>query len=124
MNQERSNMTRNRFDIEVYAKGFDLTQAIRAHVLRRLGFALDRFAGRIRRAEVRLGDLNGPKGGHDKYCRIVVSVGSDTGVVEENHSDLYRAVDRAARILASRVERMIGRANRPATRRFASRSAA
>ena len=33
-------------------------------------FALDRFAGAIREVDVRLADLNGPRGGVDKLCRV------------------------------------------------------
>ena len=43
-----------------------------AHVERRLRFALTRFSGRIGRVNVFLTDQNGPRGGIDKTCRIVV----------------------------------------------------
>lgn len=38
----------------------------------RLEFALGRFTGRVRSLRVTLKDLNGPRGGLDKYCRIAI----------------------------------------------------
>ena len=39
---------------------------------RRLDFALGRFGGRISQVTVGLEDLNGPRGGADKRCRLAV----------------------------------------------------
>lgn len=107
-------MTNQLLQIEIRSRDFGLTDAIRSHVTRRMRFALDRFVGRIRHAQVYVGDLNGPKGGPDKYCRIVVDLSSETAVVEETHCDLYRAITRAAHRAAARIGRAVGRANRPA----------
>jgi putative sigma-54 modulation protein len=104
--------------VEIRSKDFPITPGIRSYTERRLGFALDRFAGRIQRAQVYVGDVNGPKGGRDKLCRIVVSVASATAVVEEVRPDLYRAIDRAASRAARKIAREVGRANRPAPPRF------
>ena len=106
-------MARQRLQIEIRSRNLRLTEAIRSHVVRRLDFALDRFVGHIRHAQVCVGDLNGPRGGRDKYCRILVNLASDSAVVEETHSDLYRAITRAARRAATRIAREVGRANRP-----------
>lgn len=46
---------------------------------------------------MRLGDLNGPKGGRDKHCVLEVRARSLRPiVVREQHADLYAAIDRAA----------------------------
>jgi putative sigma-54 modulation protein len=67
-----------------------------AHIERRLRFALSRFSGRIRRVNVFLADQNGPRGGIDKTCRIVVILRDGGNVVAEvNDVDWVIAVDRA-----------------------------
>jgi ribosome-associated translation inhibitor RaiA len=101
--------------IVIRSNDFSVTNAIREHAVRRLGFALDSFApGRrgVRRVIVRLGDLNGPKGGADKFCRISADVGRRTAVVEEVQPDLYVAISRAARRFARKAARELRRLNR------------
>jgi len=60
---------------------------------------------------VRLSDINGPRGGNDKRCRIKVPLaGRQDVVIEDTEADLYVAIDRAAdrteRALARRLERL------------------
>ena len=75
-----------------------------AHVERRLRFALSRFSGRIRRVNVFLADQNGPRGGIDKTCRIVVMLRDGGSVVAEvNDVDWVIAVDRAGKPLANAI---------------------
>ena len=51
--------------IDIQARDFSLTQALRNHIKRRLGFALSAWNNRIQRILVRLSDINGPRGGND-----------------------------------------------------------
>jgi ribosomal subunit interface protein len=99
--------------IEIRSRDFSVTDAMREHVKRRLGFALDYFAinrfRKVRRVIVRLGDLNGPKGGDDKFCRITAEVGHGTVVVENVDSNLYSAISRATRRLALKASRKLSR---------------
>jgi hypothetical protein len=62
---------------------------------------------------VRLGDLNGPKGGKDKFCRIVAQVGHGTVVVEDVDSNLYSAISRATHRFAATTSRQLRRRCRP-----------
>jgi hypothetical protein len=57
----------------VRSRGFELTDALRAHAERRLRYALGRFRMRLRSVILRLDDVNGPRGGNDKRCQIVVA---------------------------------------------------
>jgi ribosome-associated translation inhibitor RaiA len=102
--------------IEIRSRDFSVTDAIREHAQRRLGFALDYFAidrcRKVRRVVVRLGDLNGPKGGEDKFCRITADVGQGTVVVEDTDSNLYSAISRATRRFALKASRNLARAYR------------
>ena len=83
--------------VAIQCRGFTLSNAIHEHVHKRLGFALARAADRVRRTEVRLSDLNGPRGGIDKRCLIEVQIdGLPAVVVEDVQTDLYTAINRAA----------------------------
>lgn len=83
--------------IEVNAIGFSLTDALKHHVTKRLRFALARSSHHIKCVVVRLSDINGPRGGHDKHCQIqCVLPGFADVVVEDTAADLYVAINRTA----------------------------
>jgi len=87
------------------------SDAIDTHAQRRLAFALDRFAARVEQVRVRLGDLNGPRGGIDKRCAVECDLGRHGSVViEEVDDDLYAAIDRASTRLKVAVRRRLDRA--------------
>ena len=97
--------------IDIQARNFSLTDALRTHVERRLGFALARNADHIQRVVVRLSDINGPRGGADKCCHIqVVLRHLPEVVIQDTEADLYvaiyRALDRAARTVARALWRV------------------
>ena len=97
-------------EIGIKARGFGLTLGLRQRVLHRLRFAFAPFAHRVRGVDVCLVDDNGPRGGSDKRCRVCVSVpGVPPVVIEDVEPDLYaaidRAVDRAGRTVARRLDR-------------------
>ncbi len=99
-------------ETHIVGREFTLTGAMRAHVHRRLGFALGRFSDRIQRVRVVLGDENGPKGGLDKTCRVRVDLrGLGEVIVEQADSDVYAAIDRAADRVGRTVARQIDRAH-------------
>lgn len=96
--------------IEVRGRSGLLCDPLRAYTERRLRFAVGRFASRIERLTVRVDDVNGPKGGVDKECEIVVKLVPWGGLkVEERDVDLYLAVDRATDRLRRSVAREVRR---------------
>ena len=96
--------------IEIQARNFSLTQALRGHIHRRLGFALNTRYEQIKRILVRLSDINGPRGGNDKCCLIqIVLPGQADVVIEDTESNLYAAIDRAANRASRTVTRRLGR---------------
>ncbi|NOZ52108.1 MAG: HPF/RaiA family ribosome-associated protein [Gammaproteobacteria bacterium] len=104
--------------IDIQARNFPLTDALRNHIERRLGFALSTRDDHIQRVMVRLSDINGPRGGADKCCHIqVILTHLPDVVIEDTEVDLYVAIDRAA----DRAGRTIGR--RLSRQRIRSRSA-
>lgn len=83
--------------IELKFRGLTPTNELRAHVTRRLDFALDRFSEDLRRVSVLIADLNGPRGGVDKRCRIeLVSSRAGTIIVHRDSGDVLAAVDEAS----------------------------
>ena len=96
--------------IDIQARNFSLTQALRNHVERRLGFALSTRYDRIKRILVRLSDINGPRGGNDKCCQLhVVLPGQADVVIADTQSDLYAAIDCAADRASRAVSRKLAR---------------
>jgi ribosomal subunit interface protein len=96
--------------IEIQARKFSATRAMRAHIERRLGFALSSCYRHVKRILVRLSDINGPRGGNDKRCHIeVILPGQAAVVVEDTEADLYVAIDRAASRASRTVKRRLGR---------------
>ncbi len=96
--------------IDIQARNFSLTDALRNHAERRLRFALTCCDEHIQRVVMRLSDINGPRGGADKRCHLqVVLAGLPDVVIEDIEADLYvaidRATDRAGRTLVRRIER-------------------
>jgi len=95
-------------NIAIQSNGLILTESLRAYVHRRLetslGWAL------TRRLAVWLSDINGPRGGRDKRCKIQISLDhGKTIVIEDTEEDMYAAIDlaaeRADRALARQLER-------------------
>lgn len=83
------------------------------HIDRRLRFALSRFGDRIERVVVFLKDHNGPKGGIDKVCRILVKVrGCGITIAAVIDSEWIAAVDRATTRIGHTVSRELDRARR------------
>jgi ribosome-associated translation inhibitor RaiA len=96
--------------IDIVARSFPLTDAMRAYAKRRLAFSLGARGNQIKCVVVRLSDTNGPRGGNDKCCRIQVVVpGHADVVVNDTESDLYRAIDRASDRVGRSVARRLDR---------------
>ena len=96
--------------LEMRGKHLDVTEALRTHATRRLQFALGRFGQHIARVTVHLTDLNGPRGGRDKHCRIVVKM-THRGkiIVEDVDTDVRTAITQAAERLSRTVAREVAR---------------
>ena len=59
-------------NIEIHGAGVDITRRLREHIERKADLSLDRFAASIQSLQVTLEDANGPRGGVDQVCRLVV----------------------------------------------------
>lgn len=99
----------------IQASGFDLTHALRAYTEQRVATALGWARDHLSKLAVSLSDINGPRGGVDKRCKIQLRLaGGREIVIDDVEADLYAAIDRAAERADRAVVRQVGR-----TRQFA-----
>jgi len=96
---------------EVRFHGVETSESLREHATRRVQLHLSRFGRDLTGVVVRIGDVNGPKGGLDKRCRVTVRgprVGSAT--LDEYSGDIWSAVDLALERVARNVGRTLEKA--------------
>ena len=96
--------------LKINVRNGDSSKTVRECIERRMRFALSRFDNRIRRAEVVLDDVNGPRGGADQHCTLTIKLASTTPIViQATDVDAMAAVgrvaDRAARHLSDHLKR-------------------
>jgi putative sigma-54 modulation protein len=96
-------------NMHIQTRGFIATDAIRDYAVRRLQFVLSSHADVVN-VDMTLADVNGPKGGRDKCCKIRLSVSGEAPIhIEDMNDDMYAAIDsateRCKRTLVRRVTR-------------------
>jgi ribosome-associated translation inhibitor RaiA len=96
-------------NLRIAAKSVTLSDAVRHRIALRLHHALARYSAEVTSVDLTLEDENGPRGGVDKRCRIVVKVRAGKEVVVEGRSDrawplIDRTADRAGRAVARAVD--------------------
>jgi putative sigma-54 modulation protein len=102
-------------NIEFHSSRLAVSNSIQAYVERRIGFALGRFADVVESVFVSLEDINGPRGGVDKSCRIRVNlIGQKTPIIAdvldlEIRPAVDMAADRVGRAVARHLDRRAGR---------------
>ncbi len=93
-------------EVEISSQNFHVDDETESHVERRMEFALKQFNSWITHVQVHLEDVNGPRRGIDKKCRILVNIkGGKTIKIEDLDADLISAINRAA----DRVGQVVGR---------------
>jgi putative sigma-54 modulation protein len=99
--------------LEIRGVNYELDDELKDHTARRLRFALGRFTDRVGRVTVHLSDVNGPRGGVDKRCRIAVAlVPRGVAMVEGSDHDPFALVARAAKRVGQSVRRTLERRRR------------
>lgn len=92
--------------LRIHSKNIELTQAIRQHIRERLNAALDQHAGRVGQVAVTVSDVNGPRGGIDQLCNVVVRLSNGKTLRHSRKGeDLYANVS----LVADKVKRRVGR---------------
>lgn len=96
-------------NLYIHTHPFSLSTALRDFVEKKLKKTAAKHISLIHRVDVRITDLNGPKGGPDKRCQISFSLpGRKTLTLEHTHSNAYAAltavVKRASRQLTQKYK--------------------
>lgn len=97
-------------DITVTTRHLDRRQDLVDFAHRRIGFALARFADLVRAVEVRLQDVNGPRGGMGITClaRLRLVDGGEV-LVESSATTPEEGIAQAVPRLSSRLRRILDR---------------
>ena len=95
-------------NMQISAKHLTVNPTLLDIIERRLHFALGRFSGTIHSVAVNMRDENGPRGGVDKACRIIVKIRGVEDVIVEGRGHSLQAVvnrtaDRAGRAVARAI---------------------
>ena len=94
----------------IVGRGTGVSEDLREFITRRVHFALGRFASQVERVTTRVADVNGPRGGTDKCCRMEVKLHALDSVSSVARADsLEEAAARAADRLGRGVARALGR---------------
>jgi putative sigma-54 modulation protein len=97
-------------ELSISSQNLHVDEETESHVRRRIDFALEQFDSWITRVQVHLEDVNGPRRGVDKQCRILVNLkGGKTLKVEDPDAEMIAAVNRAADRLGQVVSREVDR---------------
>lgn len=96
-------------NIEVRFRGIDPSEALRAHATRAIVQHLARFAPELDTVIVRIDDVNGPRGGLDKHCRVVARGTALSATASERGIDAYVVVATAVEGIARALERRAAR---------------
>lgn len=90
---------------EIISLCWPVTEAMASHISMHLKHLEHRFGDPLRSMAVRLTDVNGPKGGDDKVCRLQARLENHPSInTEGRHTDIYTAIAQATH----RMERTLG----------------
>jgi hypothetical protein len=96
--------------IDIQANGLILTSGLRQHIKQRLLTSFQRTQQHFRKISVRLLDINGPRGGLDKRCRLHIGlVGGQDLVIESTDTQLHNAIEGAAHRAESNLFKRLGK---------------
>jgi putative sigma-54 modulation protein len=97
-------------DIIIHARNMRLSAAQRDRAEKRVASSLDRFESRLRRVLVVIEDVNGPRGGADKRCRIRATGGRGFAVqAQATDISTAAAVDRSSDAIGRNVSKAVSR---------------
>lgn len=97
--------------LNLHTDGIEVNDDLTGLVDQRVEAALSRFKAHLGDVDVRLGDVNGPKGGIDKLCTLTITVrnGADVRIEEEAETieaALTKAASRAKTVVGQRVDKL------------------
>lgn len=91
----------------IQTQGLLLSREDRDEIRSRIHQAFARFGQKAVGASLHLQDVNGPKGGQDKDCHLVVELEDNTAVITDRGSDLKSVVNRAVHRAVQTLRRQV-----------------
>ena len=104
--------------LDIHARNVLITKALKELAVRRIGYALGRFAHGIRTITLRLADINGPRGGVDVEALALVELSQGTRLVVRGQ---YGSPQDAISGIVERLRSSVGRSHDRAVRAFHGR---
>lgn len=97
-------------DLKLITRHLDRRQSLIELAERRASLAFDRFSALVRGIEIRLSDVNGPRGGQGISClaRVRLVRGGDVMVETASHSP-EDGIEQSIARLTNRVRRLVSR---------------
>jgi len=91
----------------IQTQGLLLSRQDRDEIRSRIHQAFARFGHKTLGASLHLQDINGPRGGQDKNCHLVVELEDTTAVITDRGSDLKSVVNRAVHRAVQTLRRQL-----------------
>lgn len=96
--------------IHIRLHGLDHSNAFSEYATRRIEHVLERLGQNVSRVMLRIVDTNGPRGGDDKRCRLMISgPGLGTVILTEVGGDVYSATEAALHRARRALRQGLGR---------------
>jgi putative sigma-54 modulation protein len=96
-------------NIEIRATNVGVTDALEQHITTKVRAAVGAQREHLDRVLVRICDVNGPKGGRDIHCHVMVRLRGRTLVVHDLAEDAYLAATHAAARLSELIVSVVER---------------
>ena len=92
----------------LHSSSLEWNAELRDHLERRLLFALSRFDPKISKVNIYIADHDGPRGGIEKSCQIIVQMLGFSNLVVKTVDDEWLAcIDRATARMGQNVQRAL-----------------
>src|SRR5678815_4980085 len=93
--------------VEIVTRNFDCSPALSEHARERFELSTRNFGRLVQKVNVRLQDVNGPRGDDDVHCSVEATLKTGQVVlIEDVHADAYASIDMAAARLKAKLGRI------------------
>ncbi len=90
--------------------GLPLKVIVQDYVQRKIDSAIGPFEDFVKAVDIRIVDVNGPKGGIDQRCRVAVAMNGKPDIVASaNHENAFGAISLAVDRVRRSLQRVVGR---------------
>lgn len=76
--------------IKIHARRLKMSEGLKKHAESKARLAVGLFGEKIRRIDIFLSDVNGPKGGEDMVCKVKVAAAKKSIILVQEKSETLR----------------------------------